>query len=227
VNPGKTDFDRAVQVKICGLRHPEHAALCVEHGAGALGCVFHPKSPRHVRMARAREVVAAVQGHILAVGVFVDAGWERILRVRDACGIEAVQLHGTESPDLVERLLAEQMTVIKTLFAAREPLLSEAERYRPSAFLLECGRGPLPGGNAEAWDWSSAATIARHRPLVLAGGLDAGNVRQAIRRARPDGVDVSSGVESAPGIKDPERIRSFLQAVAACRPVTPTRRVFS
>lgn len=214
----------AVAAKICGLREPGHAALCAELGACAVGCVFFPKSPRNVDPRRARQVVAAVDGRIPVVGVFVDAGWEQVLRIRDDCGIAAVQLHGKESPDLVERLRAEGLAVIKTLFASREPRLADAGRYRPSAYLVECGGGTLPGGNAEAWDWSAARRVDAGRPVILAGGLDAGNVRQAVRSARPDGVDVSSGVESAPGVKDPLRIRSFLQAVAACVPEQPTRR---
>ncbi|MCG6894747.1 MAG: phosphoribosylanthranilate isomerase [Desulfobacteraceae bacterium] len=226
MTPKQKDSGAAVQVKICGIRDPGHAALCAEHGACAVGCVFYPKSPRCIDPDRAREIAAAVQSRIPAVGVFVDAGQEQILRIRDRCGIQFAQLHGTESPALVERLLAEGMTVIKTLFATRDPLFADAECYRPSGFLVECGRGFLPGGNAEAWEWSAASVIDRRRPLLLAGGLHAGNVRRAIQQARPDGVDVSSGVESSPGVKDPERIRSFLQAVAACVPETPTRRMF-
>ncbi|MCU0605545.1 MAG: phosphoribosylanthranilate isomerase [Desulfobacterales bacterium] len=202
-----------IQVKVCGLTRPDEAAACAELGAAAVGCVFYDKSPRCVTPAAAQEIRRALPPQVACVGVFVDARFERILAVAVETGITAVQLHGNEPPELIERLRHEGLFVIKALFADREPGIERAPRYPASVILAECGRGPLPGGNAQVWDWSRAAAVGERHPLILAGGLTPDNAAQAFRAALPDALDVSSGVETAPGRKDLRKVAQFIAAV--------------
>lgn len=204
---------RAIQVKICGLTRPDEAVACAEAGADAVGLVFFPKSPRHVSLDRAREISSALAPAVARVGVFVDFDFGGVKETAEACGLTGVQLHGRETPKMVERLRAQGLVVIKALFANRAPNFAAAVQYAPSAFLAECAGGKLPGGNAMAWDWGTAKALGQSHPLVLAGGLDPDNVGQAIAAAAPAAVDVSSGVEASPGRKDPEKVRRFIDAV--------------
>jgi len=200
------------QVKICGLTRPHDVEACLMAGVDAVGCVFYPASRRHVTTAQARAVAEALRGAIRLVGVFVDAGEEEILRTAAAVNLDMVQCHGRETPLLVEHLQRAGLPVIKALFSGGWPDPTQAHRYRPAAYLVECAGGPLPGGNAKVWDWSRA-DAAPCRPLMLAGGLAPGNIARAVAVARPEAVDVSSGVESAPGIKDPRRIHALVAAL--------------
>ncbi len=203
-----------VQVKVCGLTRVEEAVACAEMGAAAVGCVFVAKSPRCVTPAAAREIRRALPSAVACVGVFVDAPVAHMLAVAAETGLTAVQLHGNETPEVVQHLRREGLLVIKALFAEREPRFDQAPRYPAAAFLVECGRGVLPGGNALTWEWGGAADLGSRYPVSLAGGLTPGNVAQAIRAARPDAVDVSSGVESAPGRKDLRKVADFIAAVS-------------
>jgi phosphoribosylanthranilate isomerase len=207
---------QTAQVKICGLTRPDEAIDCADAGADAIGLVFFPKSPRHVDIPAARAICLELEPTVRTIGVFVDAGFDAIMERAAACPLSGVQLHGAEDAALVERLRREGLVVVKALFANRAPDLDSFAQYRPSAFLAECAGGPLPGGNAMAWDWAEAECLARTHPLVLAGGLDPENVCAAIAAAAPAAVDVSSGVEMSPGRKDPERVRRFIQAVRSC-----------
>jgi phosphoribosylanthranilate isomerase len=215
-----------IQAKICGLTDPGEAAACAALGADAIGFVFFPKSPRHLTDENARAVAEVLPVNVGRIGVFVDETEAFVLGKVALCGLTGVQLHGRESPEMVERLRARGLTVIKGLFAGREPGFDASVRYRPSAFLVECGKGTLPGGNAETWDWSAARPLGRNRPLVLAGGLTPDNAIEAVREALPDAVDVSSGVEARPGRKDLARVRDFLEALTRAPRKTPSRRIF-
>ena len=218
----------APQIKVCGLTREEDIQTCLSLGVNALGFVFYPKSPRHVSKNRARDLCREIGQRADAVGVFVNAEYRAIMERADFCGLTAVQLHGQEPPDLVRKLLDRGLRVIKALFAHGEPGLNRLTDYYASASLVECGRGRLPGGNALTWNWSEARPIGRHAPLILAGGLAPENVAQAIESAMPAAVDVSSGVEEAPGIKDPLKLKPFVRAVSSCMASIPTdsRRIF-
>jgi len=215
---------KTVQVKVCGLTRVDEAVACGQAGAAAIGCVFYAKSPRCVTTATARDLRRALPPEIACVGVFVDEPFKRIMAIATHTGITAVQLHGSESPEVVGLLRREGLFVIKALFADRSPLLDEGPHYSPSAFLVECGRGPLPGGNAQDWDWSRARPFADHHPLILAGGLTPENAARAVRAALPDAVDVSSGVEAGPGRKDIRKVEQFIAAVATAG---ARRRIFA
>jgi len=143
----------------------------------------------------------------------VNADYDFIIHKADFCGLGAVQLHGQESPDLVRRLKEHGVIVIKALFLSKKPTLTDASGYDPTAYLLECGQGSLPGGNARAWDWKAANGFDANGPFILAGGLSPDNVATAVASCHPDAVDVSSGVEARPGRKDLECVRAFVQAV--------------
>ena len=204
------------QVKICGLTRVEQALQCVALGADAIGCVFYPKSPRHLTDDRAGEICSAVTDRVKTVGVFVNKSFSSIMNHVERCHFSTVQLHGQESPELVRRLRNQNLQVIKALFIDGNPSLKDAENYPASAFLVECGQGKLPGGNALQWNWDQAKSFGEKHPLIIAGGLTPENVSHAITVSSPHAVDVSSGVESSPGNKDIDKVSLFLNAVLRC-----------
>ena len=221
--PGKMG---RIQVKICGITDVPAALSCLALGADAIGLVFYPKSPRYVTDDRAKAICAALEGRIPGVGVFVNEPGDAVLDRARRCGLSVVQLHGDESPQMVRQLRKEGLTVLKALFYGKNLNTEMAAQYAPDAFLAECGGGKLPGGNAMDWDWALAKPLAEQFPIVLAGGLSVKNVAAALKTARPDAVDVSSGVESAPGVKDLHRVKLFLEAVAAYRHGDAVRKIF-
>lgn len=219
-----------IGIKICGLTTPDMAEACVKIGTDAIGCVFFPPSPRNVSLPLAKDICVAVAQKVKTVGVFVNASADDIIKTVDYCGLACAQLHGTEPPETVDRLNQHGVTVIKSLFATKSPGFDKAGKYAASACLVECGQGTLPGGNAKVWHWADAAPIGQNYPLVLAGGLSPANIAEAIAAAMPDAVDVSSGVEAAPGEKDLNKVRAFIDTVRALTIDTiynrPVRRIF-
>ncbi|MCG8687893.1 MAG: phosphoribosylanthranilate isomerase [Desulfobacterales bacterium] len=200
-------------VKICGLTQIENALACAKAGADMIGLVFFKKSPRNVSFFQARDITRALPSHIPACGVFVNAGYSTIMETVDICKIRVVQLHGNEPPELVDKLSSQGLIVIKAFFAARSPELSKAGQYKAADFCLaEYGKGVLPGGNAETWDYGLASNMTKDSRLMLAGGLTPDNVAQAVSLAKPVAVDASSGVEAEPGLKDVAKVKSFIAA---------------
>jgi phosphoribosylanthranilate isomerase len=204
------------EIKICGLTRADEAVACAEAGADAIGLVFYPPSPRNLTPQQAGEISLALPDRTARVGVFVDSPVSDILKRIDNCGLTAVQLHGQESPDVVKALCGRGVRVIKALFIHKPPLTSEASRYPAAAFLVECGRGRLPGGNALTWNWGEVKSFGLSYPLILAGGLSPDTIVQAVFEAAPDAVDVSSGVESSPGRKDIQKVRALIKAISRC-----------
>ena len=211
-----TDNIHTPQIKVCGLTRVENALECVAMGADAIGCVFYPKSPRHVADNEARDICNAVSSSAVTVGVFVNESFSFIMKKVQRCLLDAVQLHGQESPELVRRFSKENLKVIKTLFLSSKPTFENAKDYQPSAFLVECGGGVLPGGNAVSWNWEKARPLGENYPVILAGGLSPKNISDAVKQSTPAAVDVSSGVELSPGLKDIGRVEAFIQAVSMC-----------
>lgn len=202
-----------VLVKICGLTLVDNALDCVKAGADIIGLIFFEKSPRHISLSQAREIVRALPRNVPACGVFVNESYNTIMQTVSACGLQMVQLHGAEPPELAARLSDQNLVVTKAFFAARHPKLCETEKYQAADFCLaEYGKGILPGGNAETWDYGQALEMAKKVRLMLAGGLTCENVADAISRIRPHAVDVSSGVEKAKGIKDISKVKAFIRA---------------
>ena len=214
------------QVKICGLTRVEEARACVELGADAIGCVFYPRSPRHVSDEQARDIFRSLPATVCSVGVFVNDDFSTIMAKVERCGLKAVQLHGQESVELVDNLQKQGLVVIKAVFVKGAPSLELIGSFRASAYLVECAGGRLPGGNALAWEWRTAAGISEKETEILAGGLSPDNVSQAIQEALPDAVDVSSGVEATPGRKDMDKVKRLLEAVALTDCGRKPRRIF-
>jgi phosphoribosylanthranilate isomerase len=215
-------FNQKPWVKICGLTDPENALACASLGADAIGLVFFEKSLRNVSIPQASAISRILPTSVQPIGVFVDASYETIMEKTARCSLKGVQLHGTESPFLVEQLVRENLWVIKALFARKPPFLHQAEAYaHASCVLVEYGQGKLPGGNAETWDYGITRQIPPNIPFVLAGGLCPETIGPAIMASNPDGVDVSSGVEKRPGIKDLAKVKAFMDGVRSRnRPVS-------
>ena len=214
------------EIKICGLTRANEAVACAEAGADAIGLVFYPPSPRHLTPQQAREISLALPDQIARVGVFANSPVSDILKRIDDSMLTAVQLHGQESPDMVRVLCDRGVQVIKALFVHKPPLICEASLYPAAAFLVECGKGRLPGGNALIWNWSEVKSFGQSYPLILAGGLSPDTIARAVADAGPDAVDVSSGVEFSPGRKDIKKVRALIQAISLCTIERPPRRIW-
>lgn len=208
------------QIKICGLTSPDQARTCADLGADAIGLVFYEKSPRNVTPDQAAAITAVLPPRVSAVGVFVDPSRELLTRTVSQCGLHGLQLHGRETSDFVARLRRTlDVRIYKALFAAKSPGLAEAPDYDVHAYLVECGQGPLPGGNAMSWDWALAKAFSRQYPLILAGGLASENVARAVSACLPDAVDASSSLETAPGVKDLGKVEKFIACIRQTEPL--------
>jgi len=197
-------------VKICGITRLEDAQAAVAAGANALGFVFWPKSPRYVDPARARDIISTLPETVNAVGVFVDQPVDDVNEIAEYVGLGAVQLHGGESQDYVRAMTRPVMKAV-AVDGTSAPVV---DTWPPSVGVLLDVHDPVKkGGTGKTVDWTVAAEVARHRPIVLAGGLTPENVAEAIARVQPYGIDVSSGVEAEPGIKDHERLKALFEAV--------------
>jgi phosphoribosylanthranilate isomerase len=201
------------RIKICGLTRPEDAAAAVAAGADAVGVVLAP-SKRQVTLEQAARVLADVPPFVARVGVFVDPTSDQVSEAVRALGLTAVQLHGDESPGFCAAAPVPAIKAVKvgTTFA---PEMVEPFRDSAAAVLLDTLVTGTSGGTGKAFDWHTITALPGWAPLMLAGGLDPANVADAIRLLHPYAVDVSSGVEDAPGIKNPILIRSFVAAVRA------------
>jgi phosphoribosylanthranilate isomerase len=199
-----------IGIKVCGIRSPEDALACVEAGVDTLGLNFWSGTPRCVDVSAANRIVQAVSGKATLVAVFVDASADEIARVRDETGIAWAQLHGDESPALLESLLPNAYKAVRVGGAS---VRDRVRGYPGRRILLDAAvPGSMPGGTGHTFDWSFAAEVAEERELVLAGGLTPENVADAVREVRPFQVDVASGVEQSPGVKDIAKVRAFVAA---------------
>ena len=193
-------------LKICGITRLSDALHAVEHGAGALGFVFWPRSPRHISPERAAAIIAALPLGVGAVGVFVNETVEGIKAVVTKSGISTIQLHGDEAPAYADAL---DWPVLRAVTVGQ---VEQASAGWPpgTTFLMDTADPVRRGGTGKIVNWELAAAAARGRRIVLAGGLTPGNVAGAIDTVRPFGVDVSSGVEDAPGVKNADKVARFL-----------------
>ncbi len=199
-----------VRVKVCGIQSLAAAEAAVVAGADMLGFVFAP-GRRRIGVDQARSITAALPPSVTRVGVFVDAPPGVVRSVAESCGLDAVQLHGSESPAACE---AVGLPVIKAVRVRDASSLERLRAYRVAAYLVDAYHPAAPGGTGTPFDWRLVAPGAWERPgpLFLAGGLTPATVGRALTAVRPDGVDVSSGVETA-GVKDPTKLREFVAAV--------------
>jgi phosphoribosylanthranilate isomerase len=206
------------EVKICGLSGEEGVDAALEAGADFVGFVFFPKSPRNVAIERAATLAKRARGRAGVVALTVDANDPLLLAISEALRPDFLQLHGRETPERVAAVAAlTGRAPMKALLVATRGDLSSAANYAAAARFLVDAKPPAsatrPGGNASVFDWSILEGFAPAKPWLLAGGLNPDNVADALRRTKAPGVDVSSGVESRPGRKDPAKISAFIRAV--------------
>jgi phosphoribosylanthranilate isomerase len=208
------------RIKFCGITTPEDAELAVGAGAWAIGLIFWPRSPRRCRFETAVEIAAGVKRRVEVAGVFVNATLDHVGETAEAVGLTMLQLHGDEGPAYCSE--AARRTGCKVIKAVR--VRSGADVRGLAAFhtdyhLLDSFTAGVPGGTGETFAWEIARAHRGPIPVILSGGLDPGNVADAIAAVRPFAVDVASGVERSPGHKDPDKLEAFAAAVRAAQPV--------
>lgn len=196
-------------VKICGITRPEDALLAAELGARFVGLNFYPGSPRYLAVERAQRVADAVRGRVELVGVFVDAACDTILAATEAVGLDLIQLHGAEEDALIAELSRPVIKAVRTAPASFDP----AAFPHAWAFLFDTPHAVLNGGTGAAWEYGALAGHRPARPTFIAGGIRPATARRALAESAADGLDVCSGVESAPGIKDPALIAELMTEV--------------
>jgi len=202
------------RVKICGITRTEDAQLCIDAGADAIGLVFYEKSPRFVSHTQAQIISQTMPAFVTRVALFKDVDKQVVQSTLDNVGIDLIQFHGSESVEFCEQFTLPYIKAVgmKAAHCDASYLIASAKTYSTAKALLLDGHAPgEAGGTGETFNWSSIAAI--DKPVILAGGLTAANVKQAIDRVHPFAVDVSSGVENAPGIKDKVKVAEFMQQV--------------
>lgn len=200
-------------VKICGITSEEDALLAVAMGADAVGFNFVPSSPRFLAVSRAGDIAKRLPPEILTVGIFRNEARERVVDLTHQAGLRAAQLHGHESAEDT-RWVRERVPVVIKVFPGGDPELVRASGYGADVVMLDSASP----GSGRVFDWSLAEGAPSGLRILLAGGLTPDNVGEAIERVRPWGVDVASGTESAPGVKDPSLVRRFIQAAQEAEP---------
>jgi phosphoribosylanthranilate isomerase len=207
------------RVKICGITNLHDAELAVELGAWAVGMIFFEDSPRRCSPAEAERIVAALRRKVELCGVFVNAPLERVVALSEDLGLSMLQFSGEEGPSFcAEAARRNGARVIKAAQVSGPGDVRDLERFHVDYHLLDAraktpGRQALRGGTGETFDWTLVGLRRSKVPLILSGGLNAGNVDEAIARTHPYALDTASGTESAPGRKDPQKLRAFMRAV--------------
>jgi phosphoribosylanthranilate isomerase len=201
----------STRVKICGITSLADAQVAVAAGADVLGFNFFEGSPRHISLEKAAEIAKQIPPAVLRAGVFVNAPEEFITRASGGCGLNLLQFHGDETPEYCVQFGLMSMKAIRIRDAAS---LKELANFTTDAYLLDAYAPAARGGTGEKFNWELAVEAQKFgKPVFLAGGLTPENVADAVRKVRPFGVDVASGVESSPGKKDHAKIRAFIAAV--------------
>jgi phosphoribosylanthranilate isomerase len=207
-----------MRIKLCGITSLDDARRCVDAGADALGFIFVPGTPRHVTAETAARIIEALPPFVTPVGVFWDHPAGQVKAIAEECRLGALQFHGDEAP---EDLLEHRLPLIKTLKVAGAADLARMPEYRVAAFLLDSPARWSEGAARPPIPWDVAAVAARRHPVLLSAGLTPDNVALAVRRVRPYGVDVNSGVEARPGRKDPAKVRRFVAEARAAAAEQP------
>jgi phosphoribosylanthranilate isomerase len=203
----------STKVKICGLTSVADALAAAEAGADMIGLMFYAGSPRHITVTQAAEIARALPPFVLKVGVFVNPEESQVLEAIAACGLNLLQFHGDEPSEFCTQF---GLMSVKALRVQNADSLAALENYATDAFLLDAYSKSGLGGTGEKFNWDLAIEAQKFgKPIFLAGGLTPENVADAVKKVRPFAVDVSSGVESAPGKKDAAKVRAFIAAVRA------------
>jgi phosphoribosylanthranilate isomerase len=210
-----------IPVKICGITRVEDAVLAVELGAAAIGFVFYEKSPRCIEARMAQKIGSHVPEHVARVGVFVNPTLALLREIAASANLTHVQLHGEEALELCAHA---PLPVIKAIRNENE--FAQYRAVAVSAFLIDSRTREHAGGTGLLSDWSLCEHVREHAPVMLAGGLSAENVTQAVAATQPDALDLSSSVEHAPGVKDHEKLRRFFAALAELKFERTSRKIF-
>lgn len=199
------------KIKICGIKTVTDALAAMDAGADLIGFNFYRKSPRYVEVGMCRNIMSVVRqvGRVVCVGVFVNASVGEIHATMETLGLSLAQLHGDETPEMLGALEGRAFKAFRGIPENQD----DFARQSAPAFLVDASVKGVYGGSGVTADWEGAAELAKKYPLLLAGGLTPENVAGAVRQVRPWGVDVASGVESAPGEKDAEKMKAFVQAI--------------
>lgn len=207
------------RIKICGITNLDDGLEAIAAGVDALGFVFVPNTPRYITPSQAKLVIKQLPPFITNVGLFVDSEIDEIEDIVNHCKLDAVQLHGNESPEMCSQISL-QTKVIKSFHVKKElqVLRNEIENYRVDAYLLDTFIKGKAGGTGQTFDWRIAEGLSQR--IILAGGLTPDNIGTAIAQLQPYGVDVSSGVEKSPGKKDTNKIYSFVRQVRKANLIT-------
>lgn len=197
-----------VKVKICGITRLEDALQAVLAGTDALGFVFHKKSPRYLSPEKAASIIRELPPFVQTVGLFVNSEADFVNDISDLCRLDLVQLHGDESPEYCDLI---RRRVIKAFRIKDISSLDTVRNYRVAGILLDAYSPHAYGGTGFSFNWDFAGNVSEYGPIILAGGLNPDNVEEAVAKVCPYAVDVSSGVEVSPGIKDPEKVSEFIR----------------
>lgn len=199
-----------MKIKICGITNLDDAMTAAESGADALGFIFYKKSPRYVEPLRAAEIIAQLPPFVTPVGVFVNEREEKIRETVSLACLQAVQLHGDETPEFCQRF---GTRVIKAFQIKDKESLKHMSHYRVSAYLLDSYKEGVRGGTGVTFDWHLAVVAKTFGRVILAGGLTPDNVHEAVKLVQPYGVDVAGGVEKEKGVKDHGKLKKFISEV--------------
>jgi phosphoribosylanthranilate isomerase len=213
-----------IEIKICGITSTEDAFAAMESGADAIGFIFHPPSPRYVSPESAKRIIESVSGNITTVGVFVNADIKTVKDTMTNCRLDLIQLHGNESPEYCRQFPSSR--IIKAFAPRTEQDLADLDRYDVRAVLVDTHDPKQHGGTGRRSNWTVALLIAKSHPLILAGGLTPENISEAITAVSPHAVDINSGVERAPGKKDPGKIRNAIRKVRQHTLAGETKQIF-
>ncbi|MBN2036637.1 MAG: phosphoribosylanthranilate isomerase [Chitinispirillaceae bacterium] len=202
-----------IRIKICGITRFEDAKIASSVGVDALGFIFYRKSPRHVSPEEAALIIRQLPPFVSRVGVFVDEELDKVIAIARATGVDTVQLHGTESPRYCSKV---PLPVIKAFSIGPDTDLSLLEQYHVSGFLLDTWASGQHGGTGKPFDWSIAkSACVKYSRIIIAGGLNPSNIEEALETVHPYGVDINSGVEVKPGIKNPRKMLDAVRIVRA------------
>ena len=208
-----------VRIKICGITRLEDALCAAEAGVDALGFIFYPKSSRNIEVAQAKAIIEQLPPFIDKVGVFVDEPAETVLTISNQCRLTYAQLHGTEEPAYCREVgeKAGSCRILKALRVGPDASRAVGARYNASVsgYVLDTYQKNMVGGTGATFDWRLIKELGLTQPYLLAGGLDPGNILDALQQVQPYGVDANSGLETAPGIKKREMIQDFVRQVRA------------
>lgn len=210
-----------IEIKICGITSYADALHAAECGADALGFIFHPESPRYVGPAMAGRIIDRMPEGIARVGVFVNRDVADIVDIASSCRLDIIQLHGDETPEYCRHFSADR--IVKAVNLRHPDDLMDLHDYNVRAFLVDARDGALYGGTGKTADWDLAARAAKAIPLILAGGLDADNIEEAMDRVSPAAVDINSGVEISPGRKDREKMGRIIDIIRRHDKTGPAR----